>query len=227
MGGHAVARTDETYRAAAELGEYLTLSGPHRTHWRRSRGNGGSKSRCLSEPVARLTRRCPDDHDTGADVPAEYRRVGAHRLPRYGPAGRSPSAGRSLSIPTWFYGHEPTNVFATEIAKYFSNALREDTLLHRCEGGVVFLPGLAGTVQEIFQAVTENFYAADASLLAPLILVGRQYWTDSYPAWPLLQRLGAGRAMGEHDLLRRRCARGEQPPDRQRLAGPGVQRFRA
>jgi hypothetical protein len=31
-------------------------------------------------------------------------------------------AGRSLSIPTWFYGHEPTNVFATEIARYFANA---------------------------------------------------------------------------------------------------------
>jgi predicted Rossmann-fold nucleotide-binding protein len=106
-------------------------------------------------------------------------------------------AGRSLSIPTWFYGHEPTNVFATEIAKYFSNALREDTLLQRCGGGVVFLPGQAGTVQEIFQAVTENFYTADATLVAPLILVGREYWTDVYPAWPLLQKLGAGRPMGE------------------------------
>lgn len=52
-------------------------------------------------------------------------------------------------------------------------------------------------MQEIFQAVTENFYAADASLVVPLILVGREYWTDVYPAWPLLQRLGAGRAMGE------------------------------
>ena len=30
-----------------------------------------------------------------------------------------------------------------------------------------------------------------------LILVGREYWTDVYPAWPLLQRLGAGLAMGE------------------------------
>jgi len=107
------------------------------------------------------------------------------------------SAGRSLSIPTWFYGHEPTNVFATEIAKYFSNALREDTLLHRCGGGVVCLPGQAGTVQEIFQAVTENFYAADASLVAPLILVGREYWNEVYPVWPLLQRLAAGRPMAE------------------------------
>ena len=70
-------------------------------------------------------------------------------------------AGRSLSIPTWFYGHEPSNLFATGIAKYFANALREDTLLHRCRGGIVYLAGQAGTVQEIFQAVTENFYAAD------------------------------------------------------------------
>jgi hypothetical protein len=100
------------------------------------------------------------------------------------------------AIPTWFYGHEPTNVFATGIAKYFANALREDTLLHRCRGGIVYLPGQAGTVQEIFQAVTENFYAADASLVAPMVLVGVEYWTSTYPAWPLLQRLGAGRPMG-------------------------------
>jgi hypothetical protein len=28
-------------------------------------------------------------------------------------------------------------------------------------------------------------------------LVGREYWTTVYPAWPLLQRLGAGRPMGD------------------------------
>ena len=31
----------------------------------------------------------------------------------------------SLAIPTWHYGHEPTNVFATAIAKYFRNAVSE------------------------------------------------------------------------------------------------------
>ena len=69
-------------------------------------------------------------------------------------------------------------MFATGIAKYFANALREDTLLHRCRGGIVYLPGQAGTVQEIFQAVTENFYAADADLVAPMVLVGMDYWTE-------------------------------------------------
>ena len=104
-------------------------------------------------------------------------------------------AGRSISIPTWFYGHEPTNVFATDIAKYFSNALREDTLLHRCEGGVVFLPGQAGTVQEIFQAVTPLFYAQAETTLPPLVLVGQEYWTDTVPVWSALRALAQGRDM--------------------------------
>lgn len=107
-------------------------------------------------------------------------------------------AGHSIGIPTWFYGHEPPNLFATEIAKYFTNALREDTLLHRCRGGIVVLAGAAGTVQEIFQASTENYYALEAGLVAPLVLVGPEQWTTTLPAWPLLQALGRGRTMGEH-----------------------------
>ena len=35
----------------------------------------------------------------------------------------------SLAVPTWFYGHEPSNLFSVHIAKYFSNSLREDGLL--------------------------------------------------------------------------------------------------
>ena len=50
-------------------------------------------------------------------------------------------------------------------------------------------------MQEIFQAVTENFYAADPTQVAPLVLVGLEHWTRTYPAWPLLQGLAAGRPM--------------------------------
>ena len=85
---------------------------------------------------------------------------------------RGDRAGRSISIPTWFYGHEPTNVFGTAIAKYFANALREDTLLHRCRGGIVFAPGAAGTVQEIFQAANDRYYATRGLASAPLVLLG-------------------------------------------------------
>ena len=50
-------------------------------------------------------------------------------------------------------------------------------------------------MQEVFQAVTENFYAADAGQVAPMVLVGVDYWTQVLPVWPLLQRLGEGRPM--------------------------------
>ena len=72
---------------------------------------------------------------------------------------RFPDGGESLGIPTWHYGHEPTNLFATAIAKYFRNAAREAILLEVCDAGIVFLPGAAGTVQEVFQDACENYYA--------------------------------------------------------------------
>ncbi len=104
-------------------------------------------------------------------------------------------AVRSLGIPTWFYGHEPPNVFCDGIAKYFSNAIREDGLLARCDAGIVVLPGAAGTVQEVFQAATRLFYATPDAVLPLLVLVGREHWTRTIPVWPALQALAAGRPM--------------------------------
>jgi predicted Rossmann-fold nucleotide-binding protein len=103
----------------------------------------------------------------------------------------------TLGIPTWFYGHEPPNLFATAIAKYFRNATREAILLQVCDAGIVFLPGVGGTVQEVFQDACENYYAA-AESVAPMVLVGRSYWTRTLPAWPLLEALARGRPMEAH-----------------------------
>lgn len=105
--------------------------------------------------------------------------------------------GRSIGIPTWFYGHEPTNVFASAIAKYFSNALREDILLQLCRGGLIYLPGAAGTVQEVFQAATGNYYATHPDLISPMVFVDSQYWTKTLPVWPLITQLGSTRYMGD------------------------------
>ena len=85
-------------------------------------------------------------------------------------------SGRSLGIPTWHYGHEPPNPFSSRVAKYFRNAIREDVLLEVCRGGIVFLPGAAGTVQEVFQSACGNYYAADAEV-ARMVFVGEEYWT--------------------------------------------------
>lgn len=99
------------------------------------------------------------------------------------------AAHHTIGIPTWFYGHEPPNVFATSIIKYFSNALREDILLNRCRGGIIYLPGQAGTVQEIFQALTGNYYATSEDEMTPLIMLGNHYWSQTLPAWPLLHSM--------------------------------------
>ena len=103
-------------------------------------------------------------------------------------------------MPTWFYGHEPPNAFADRIAKFVQNSVREATLLARCNGGIVFLPGAAGTVQEIFQDACENYYA-EPSMIAPMVLVGERHWTVDLPAWPLLQALAGERTMSSRIAL--------------------------
>ncbi len=195
MGGHALQRDEPGYAAAARLGAALTAAG--RTVLTGG-GPGAMEAANLGaylspwpgalDQAIRTLSRAPS-YRPGIDAWVRAARSLDDRWPATG-------AGRSISIPTWFYGHEPTNAFATSVAKYFTNALREDTLLHRCRGGIVYLPGQAGTVQEIFQAATENFYAADSAAVAPMVLVGVDYWTRTYPAWPLLHSLGQGRAMG-------------------------------
>jgi hypothetical protein len=44
------------------------------------------------------------------------------------------------------------------------NPTREAILLEVCDAGIVFLPGAAGTVQEVFQDACENYYADETSL---------------------------------------------------------------
>ena len=91
---------------------------------------------------------------------------------------------------------------ATAIGKYFSNAIREDGLLSRATAGLVVLEGAAGTVQEVFQALTPRFYATRTSTtprrrLPPLVLVGQEYWTDTVPIWAAVRALGQGRPLGD------------------------------
>jgi hypothetical protein len=101
-----------------------------------------------------------------------------------------------LSIPTWLYGHEPANLFAARIAKYFSNAIREDTILRLSRGGIVFAPGWAGTVQEVFQAATKTFYATDG-VSGPYVFLDTAYWTQRLPVRALLEPLLAGSPAGD------------------------------
>ncbi len=109
-----------------------------------------------------------------------------------------PQGKDSLAIPTWFYGHEPSNLFASHIAKYFSNSIREDTLLAISLHGVIYAPGSAGTTQEIFMDAAQNHYGT-FNYYSPMVFLGRQRYEVDTLLYPLLRQLSHGRPY--HDLL--------------------------
>ena len=194
MGGHALQRGEPGYAEAARLGALLGTSLVVAT----GGGPGAMEAanlgaRLAGEPAAALD----DALALLAAVPSFEPSIDAWASTAREAIAGTPSARETLGIPTWHYGHEPPNLFATAIAKYVGNATREAVLLEICAAGIVFLPGSGGTVQEIFQDACENYYADEVSV-APMVLVGREYWTESLPAWPLLRSLARGRAMESH-----------------------------
>lgn len=94
----------------------------------------------------------------------------------------------SLGVPTWLYGHEPTTPFATHIAKYFDNSIREDSILTIAKGGIIYSPGSAGTMQEIFQEAVQNHYLS-FGYASPMIFMNKQYWTEEMPVYLLMEHL--------------------------------------
>lgn len=109
-----------------------------------------------------------------------------------------PDGAENLAIPTWFYGQEPSNLFASHIAKYFSNSIREDTLLAISLYGIICAPGSAGTTQEIFMDATQNHYGT-FNYYSPMVFLGRQRYEIETLIYPLLRQLAWGREY--YDLL--------------------------
>ncbi|BCM69793.1 hypothetical protein EASAB2608_05127 [Streptomyces sp. EAS-AB2608] len=192
MGGHAMARGTAAYAGAARLGRALTRAG-----FTVATGGGPGAMEAANlgayaapfaddmlEDALRLLAKAPSFRPSVTD----WARAAFEVRERW------PGGGASVGIPTWFYGHEPPNAFAAHIGKYFANATREDGLLARSTAGVVFLPGAAGTVQEIFDNATPNYYESRGEP-TPMVLVDDGHWTRELPAWPLLRSLARGRAM--------------------------------
>ena len=66
--------------------------------------------------------------------------------------------------------------------------MREDGLLAIAKGGVVYSPGSAGTMQEVFQDAAQNHYKT-FGFASPMVFLGREHWTRTMPVYPLLESL--------------------------------------
>lgn len=187
MGGHALLRTDAMYRQVVFLSKRLTelgfcmLSGggpgameaTHLGAWMAGRGDDEV------EEALRIIALAPSfSHEGWVATAFEVRR----KFPQ--------TNYESIGIPTWLYGHEPPTPFATHIAKFFDNSIREDSVLMMPFGGVIYTPGSAGTMQEIFQNAVKNHYLS-FGFSSPMIFLGAKFWKEEMPVYPLMQRLMA------------------------------------
>jgi predicted Rossmann-fold nucleotide-binding protein len=189
MGGHKMARDDDAYTDVARITHRLSRKGYFVT----SGGGPGAMEAAnlggyfaalpehtLEKAAAQMSDR-PSYQDDGY-IERAYEVIDQH-----------PKGERSLAIPSWFYGHEPTNLFASHVAKYFANSLREDGMLALAQYGVIYAPGSAGTIQEVFMDAAQNRYQS-YGVISPMVFFGTQYWTETKPVYPLLKSLAEGRA---------------------------------
>lgn len=182
MGGNAMRRDDEGYERVARISKGLTEQGSLMV----SGGGSGAMEatgfgawmagRSEAEFLDALSRlrAVPAQQDEG------YLSVAFDILARY-----PQTSYRNLSIPTWLYGHEWTSPFATDIAKLFENSVREDTLLTVAYGGIIYAPGRAGTIQEVFQEAVQNHYLT-FGFASPMVFLDSEFWTRTTPFYPLL-----------------------------------------
>lgn len=192
MGGHGTPRTDPYYKKVVRLSRDLTRAG----YFVASGGGPGTME------AANLGAWLADVDDAGLEeVLTILAAAPVFSDPGYMQAAQSvidlyPHGQSSIAVPTWFYGHEPTNLFSKHIAKYFSNSIREDGLLAIAEYGVVFAPGSAGTTQEIFMDAAQNHYVT-FDQVSPMVFLGEKRYTQETMIYPCIQQLAKGRAYAE------------------------------
>ena len=196
MGGHSLSRADRDYTKVALISKHLTEQGylmisgggpgameaTHVGTW-----FAGMSDQRMKNGI-KILKTAPSYKDknwlsTAFEVIEKY---------KVGPF-------RSLGIPTWLYGHEPPTPFATHIAKYFANSVREEGLLAVAKGGIIFAPGSAGTMQEIFQEVAQNHYESFGKA-SPMVFMNKKYWTKERPVFPVILGMQESGALNNLDL---------------------------
>ena len=185
MGGHALLRTDKAYREIALLSQRLTQEGFIMLS---GGGPGAMEATHLGAWMAGFSRQEMDDAlETMMPAPS-FKDAGWLRT-AFSVVEKYPQQEYvSLGIPTWRYGHEPSTPFATHVAKFFENSIREDNILTLAFGGIIYTPGSAGTLQEIFQEAVQNHYLT-YGFASPMIFLGKRFWTEEIPVYPLIEHL--------------------------------------
>jgi predicted Rossmann-fold nucleotide-binding protein len=210
MGGHDAKRSDASFRQIAFIARKLRRAGLQIVT------GGGPGLMEAANLGAFLAPYSDDKLDEGLRImkPNEYDRKDPSPWLKSACAVRKVLLGdwrasakpesTNLGIPTWLYGNEPQNVFSTSIGKYFYNSVREDGLVTVASGGLVFGPGNAGTVQEIFQDAVLNYYAGQQVKPTPMVFLGTDFWHPAgydpihyapgnhpKPVFPLVKKLAA------------------------------------
>lgn len=187
MGGHALRRTDESYRKLAYISKRLTERGKIMAS---GGGPGAMEATHLGAWMAGKSQEELEDALAMLSVAPTFRDPGWLRTAFEVRKKYPQEIYRSLGIPTWFYGHEPSTPLATDIAKYFMNSMREDILLSISKGGIIYSPGSAGTMQEIFQDAAQNHYTS-FGYASPMVFFDTKFFSDTIPVYPLLEDLMA------------------------------------
>ena len=185
MGGHALLRTDAAFRDVALISKTLTEKGKIMAS---GGGPGAMEATHLGAWMAGRSEEEFNDALNILSVAPSFRDAGWLRTAFEVRKKYPQDKYRSLGIPTWFYGHEPATPFATHIAKYFMNSVREDILLSVSKGGIIYSPGSAGTIQEIFQDAAQNHYETEG-YSSPMVFLGKEFFSQEVPVYPLLEDL--------------------------------------
>jgi len=215
MGGHKLARNSASYADVARLARRLARSGMllctgggpgamEAAHLGVAHANrddaaleGAINQLSTAPRVPNLSAIVPPD---GSVDPALVAAAHAWFAPAFAIAQRTVDKPASLAVPTWHYGHEPSTPLASHIAKYFQNSIREDGLLAIAKQGIVFAPGRAGTIQEIFQDGAQNYYET-FDHFSPMVLLDIDYWTSRYPVANVLRALFGDERFDRYVLL--------------------------
>ena len=187
MGGHGLLRTEPMFRSIVLISKRLAEAGNLMI------SGGGPGAMEATHLGAWMAGRSDADVDEALGVLSEAPSFAhplwldtAFTVRRMFPQNEYISVG----VPTWLYGHEPATPFATHIAKYFENAIREDGILTMAMGGIIYSPGSAGTMQEIFQDAVQNHYLS-FGYSSPMVFLGTDYWLNQMPVYKLLTHLVA------------------------------------